>query len=102
MRPVGVRVRPARLARGSSGEAGLIVADSPRLHAGAPQGQCEGAASAVAGGGAAQPARSSNSRAAPSELAHRGEGGRARTNGGNENLVDADTITRTTATPKCA
>ena len=58
MRPVGVRVRPARLARGSSGEAGLIVADSPRLHAGAPQGQCEGAASAVAGGGAAQPARS--------------------------------------------
>ena len=89
MRPVGVRVRPARLARGSSGEAGLIVADSPRLHAGAPQGQCEGAASAVAGGGAAQPARSSNSRGA-SELAHRGEGGRARTNG-HENLVDADT-----------
>ena len=38
----------ARLARGSSGEAGLIVADSPRLHAGAPQGQCEGAVSAVA------------------------------------------------------
>ena len=68
MRPVGVRVRPARLARGSSGEAGLIVADSPRLHAGAPQGQCEGAASAVAGGGAAQPARSSNSRAAPGNL----------------------------------
>ena len=83
MRPVGVRVRPARLARGSSGEAGLIVADSPRLHAGAPQGQCEGAASAVAGGGAAQPARTW-------ELAHRGEGGRARTNA-DENLVDADT-----------
>ena len=37
----------ARLARGSSGEAGLIVAESPRLHA--PQGQCEGAASAVVG-----------------------------------------------------
>ena len=71
MRPVGVRVRPARLARGSSGEAGLIVADSPRLHAGAPQGQCEGAASAVAGGGAAQPARSSNSRAAPGTCAPR-------------------------------